>query len=86
MLIKMAGKLRAEVRNAQVLELFGEFRQQKKGAGLIFGEQIRFAVATLSAAFNGRVDALLGKPRAMGLPVGMTLGRIARRYGFSVMT
>ena len=36
--IMMAGKLRAEVRNAQVLELFGEIRQQKKVAGLIFGD------------------------------------------------
>jgi hypothetical protein len=37
-LIMMAGKLRAEVRNAQVLELFGEIRQQKKVVGLIFGD------------------------------------------------
>jgi hypothetical protein len=36
--IMMAGKLRAEVRNAQVLELFGEIRQQKKVAALIFGD------------------------------------------------
>jgi hypothetical protein len=34
----MAGKLRAEVRNAQVFEIFGEIRQQKKVAGLIFGD------------------------------------------------
>ena len=36
--IMMAGKLRAEVRNAQVLEPFGEIRQQRKVAGLIFGD------------------------------------------------
>jgi hypothetical protein len=36
--IMMAGKLCAEVRNAQIFELFGEIRQQKKVAGLIFGD------------------------------------------------
>ena len=44
-------------------------------------DSVRFAAATPSAAFDGRVDALLGKPRAMGLPVGMTLDRIVDTEG-----